>query len=89
MRVAKTDTIAGLPAPATRSLVRLFHGGTYAQEIADSLLSRNGIQNADVAFARMEEAGYLVRAEIDDDRYVWWEATTLGNALAMANFGSQ
>lgn len=87
MRVAKTDTIAGLPAPAARSLVRLFRGGTFAQEVADSLLTRNRIEDADAAFARMEEAGYLVRAELDNDRYVWWEATTLGNALAMASFG--
>jgi hypothetical protein len=87
MRVAKTDTIAGLPAPAARSLVRLFRGGTFAQEAADNMLSRNGIEDADAAFARMEEAGYLVRVEIDDDRYVWWETTTLGNALAMASFG--
>lgn len=87
MRVAKAGTIAGLPAPAARSLARLFRGGTFAQDVADSLLSRSGIENAHGAFARMEEAGYLVRAEIDDDRCVWWEATTLGNALAMASFG--
>lgn len=87
MRVAKTDTIAGLPAPAARSLARLFRGGTFAQDVADSLLSRSGIEDADATFARMEKDGYLVRAELDDDRYVWWEATTLGNALAMAGFG--
>lgn len=87
MRVAKTDTIAGLPAPVARSLVRLFRGGTFAQDIADSLLSRNGAEDADVVFARMEKAGYLVKPEIDSDMYVWWEATTLGNSLAMASFG--
>jgi len=65
----------------------LFRGGTFVQEAADNMLSRNGVEEADAAFARMEEAGYLVRAEIDDDRYVWWETTTLGNALAMASFG--
>jgi hypothetical protein len=86
MRVAKTDTIAGLPAPTARSLVRLFRGGTFVQEVADSLLSSNGVDAA-VVFARMEEAGHLVRADIDDDTYTWWETTTLGNALAMASFG--
>ncbi|WP_248761226.1 hypothetical protein [Pseudarthrobacter sp. SSS035] len=39
-----------------RSLARLFRGGTFAQEVADNLLSRNGIEDADAAFARMEVA---------------------------------
>lgn len=87
MRVAKTDTIAGLSAATARNLVRLFRGGMFVQETADSLLSRNGIENADAAFAQMEEAGYLARGDLGDDDFVWWEATTLGNALAMASFG--
>jgi hypothetical protein len=85
--VAKTDTIAC--PPAAQSLVRLFRGGTFTQDVTDSLLSRNGIENAEAAFERMEEAGYLVRAEIDDDTCVWWQATSLVNALAMASFGKQ
>jgi hypothetical protein len=88
MRIAKSDTIAGLPAPVARDLVRLYRGGTFVQELADTLLRRNGIEDTDAVFARMEEAGYLVKADTDDDPgYVWWEATTLGNALAMASFG--
>jgi hypothetical protein len=67
-----------------RSLFRLFGGGAFAQEVADALLSRNGIEDA---LARLEEVGYLIRAEIGDDRHGWWEATILGNALAMASFG--
>ncbi|WP_104062345.1 hypothetical protein [Arthrobacter sp. 4R501] len=70
-----------------RSLVRFFRGGTFAQDVADSLLTRNRIDDANAAFGRMEEAGYLVRAELDDDRYLWRDATTLRNALAMASFG--
>ena len=65
----------------------MFRGGPCVQETADSLLSKNGIEDVDAAFARMEEAGYLVQVELGDDGYVWWEATTLGNALAMASFG--
>ncbi len=87
MRVAKTDTIAGLPAATARNLIRLFRGGMFAQETADSLLSRNSVEDADAAFARMEEAGYLAKVDLGDDDLVWWEATTLGNALAMASFG--
>lgn len=87
MRVAKTDTIAGLPAATARNLVRLFRGGMFTQETADSLLSRNSVEDADAAFARMEEAGYLAKVDLGDEDLVWWEATTLGNALAMASFG--
>ena len=79
--------MAGLPAPVARSLVRLFRGGIFVQDMADTLLSRNGIDNGDATFARMEEAGYLARVDLGGDGYTWWEATTSGNALAMASFG--
>lgn len=87
MRIAKSDTIAGLPAPVARDLVRLHRGGTFVQELADTLLRRNGVEDTDAVFARMEGAGYLVKPDIDDPGYLWWEATTLGNAMAMASFG--
>ncbi|MGY4542561.1 hypothetical protein ACVWY0_002485 [Arthrobacter sp. UYNi723] len=44
------------------------------------------MEDADAAFARMEAAGYLAKVDLGDDSFVW-EATTLGNALAMAGFG--
>jgi hypothetical protein len=69
MRVAKTDTIAGLPAPTARSLVRLFRGGMFTQETADGLLSRNSIEDTDAAFSRLEEAGYLARVDLGDDGF--------------------
>jgi hypothetical protein len=47
MRVAKSDTIAGLPAPVARSLARLFRGGEFVQEVGDSLLLKNGIDDTD------------------------------------------
>ncbi|GAA5201822.1 hypothetical protein GCM10023346_47130 [Arthrobacter gyeryongensis] len=88
MRIAKSDTVAGLPAPVARDLVRLYRGGTFVQELADTLLRRNGVEDTEAVFARMEKAGYLVKADTDDDPgYLWWEATTRGNALAMASFG--
>jgi hypothetical protein len=67
MRVAKTDTIAGLPAPAARSLVRLFRGGTFAQDVADSLLSRSGIEDADAVFARGRAMRRLVSQGFRDN----------------------
>lgn len=87
MRVAKSDIIAGLPATVARNLVRLFHGGTFVQDVADSLLRKSGIEDGDATFADLEQAGYLAKVEVDDHGYVWWEATILGNALAMASFG--
>ncbi|MFE4542304.1 hypothetical protein [Arthrobacter sp. NPDC056727] len=87
MRVAKSDIIAGLPATVARSLVRLYQGGASVQETADNLLRKSGIDDGGAVFARLEAAGYLAKSDVDDDGYVWWEATILGNALAMASFG--
>lgn len=87
MRVAKTDIIAGLPAPAARGLARLFRGGEFVQEVGDSLLLKNGIDDTDAVFSDLEKAGYFEKVEVDHEGYVWWQTTTLGNALAMASFG--
>jgi hypothetical protein len=87
MRVAKTDIIAGLPAPVARSLARLFRGFEFVQEVGDSLLLKNGIDNTDAVFAALEERCYFEKVEVDREGYVWWQTTTLGNALAMASFG--
>jgi hypothetical protein len=81
--------VAGLPAPVARSLVRPFRSGIFVQDMADTLLSRNGIDNGDATFARLEEAGYLARFDLGRDGCTWWEATTSGNALAMASFGNR
>lgn len=88
MRVAKTDVIAGLPAPVARSLVRMFRGRPVVQDAADRLLHDNGLGNASDVFTALEAAGYLEQVGFDlDDGYIWWETTTTGNALAMASFG--
>jgi hypothetical protein len=86
MRVAKTDTIAGVPAPVARGLARLFRGGEFVQEVGDSLLLKNGIDDTDAVFSALEELGYFEKV-VDDEGSVWWQTTTLGNALAMASFG--
>lgn len=70
-----------------RSLVRLFQGGSFVEDVADSLLRKSGIEDGENVFARLEQAGYLAKVEVDDHGYVWWEVTMLGNALAMASFG--
>ncbi|MFJ4286923.1 hypothetical protein ACIPY0_14890 [Paenarthrobacter nicotinovorans] len=86
MRVAKTDIIAGLPAPVARSLVRLFRGRPAGRRLADRLLHDNDVDDLDAVFSAMEVAGYLERIG-ENDGHIWWEATTSGNALAMASFG--
>jgi predicted nucleotidyltransferase len=87
MRIAKSDTIGGLPAPLARSLVRKFRGGPTVQDAAQQLLKENGFESADTVFAGLEAGGYLEKFDTDSDGDVWWEATILGNALAMAGFG--
>ena len=59
MRVAKSEIIAGLPAAVARDLVRLSRGSTFAQDVADSLLRKCGIEDGEGAFAGLEQAGYL------------------------------
>lgn len=86
MRVAKTDVIAGLPAPVARSLVRLFRGRPAGRRLADKLLQDNGIAPVEAVFTAFETAGYLEKID-ENDGYIWWETTTSGNALAMASFG--
>ena len=87
MRVAKTDNIADLPATLARNLVRLYRGRAVTQDAATSLLHKNGVEDVDRVFAALEAGGYLERLDVEDPGYVWWETTTLGNALAMASFG--
>ena len=76
MRVAKTDVIAGLPAPVARSLVRLFRGRPVVQDAADRLLQDHGLGDARAVFTSLEAAGYLEQVDFDfDDDYIWWETT--------------
>ena len=87
MRVAKTDTVAGLPAPLAREVVRFFRGGPHEQRAASALLRKNGITDDDDIFSALKAHGYLERRYEGDDDYIWWETTTDGNALAMTSFG--
>ncbi|MCX2746309.1 hypothetical protein OOZ51_00595 [Arthrobacter sp. MI7-26] len=49
--------------------------------MAANLLRKDGVEDADAAFARMEKAGYLVDIEIDGHGYVRRRATILGSDL--------
>ncbi|ABM10585.1 hypothetical protein AAur_pTC10117 (plasmid) [Paenarthrobacter aurescens TC1] len=87
MRIAKSDSVAGLPAPLARSLVRLYGRTAAVPERAGGLLREHGFNDLDSVFAALEAGGYLEKAEVDSDGDVLWVTTILGNALAMASFG--
>jgi hypothetical protein len=86
MRVAKTDTIAGLPAGLARSIVRKFRGREMVSEAVADLLEGTGYEHETV-LAELEAAGYMEKVRVDTDGDVWWDSTIQGNALAMASFG--
>ncbi|MCX2748063.1 hypothetical protein OOZ51_09585 [Arthrobacter sp. MI7-26] len=86
MRVAKTDTIAGLPAELARSIVRKFRSREMVAEAVADLLEGTGFEQ-EVVLAQLETSGYMEKLRIDTDGDVWWDSTIQGNALAMASFG--
>lgn len=84
MRMAKTDTVAGLEATTVRNLMRSLRNPGTVQYIQSRI--PNGIDAASTV-AELEKLGYL-RLE-DRTAYAgedWWVTTTIGNALAMASF---
>lgn len=86
MRVAKTDTIAGLPAVLARSIVRKLRGREMVGEAVADLLEGTGCER-EAVLAELEAAGYMEKVRVDTDGDVWWDSTIQGNALAMASFG--
>ncbi len=88
MRIAKTDIIAGLPAPAARDFLHRVRLVDFDEDWALSLLeSRGAADPKSAALDRFEGDGYIERADHSPDGHRWWVTTTLGNALAMASFG--
>jgi hypothetical protein len=86
MRVAKTDTIAGLPAELARSIVRKFRGREMVADVVADLIEGTGLE-PEAVLVGLEAAGYLEKVRVDNDGDVWWDTTIQGNALAMASFG--
>ncbi|POH72477.1 hypothetical protein [Arthrobacter glacialis] len=87
MRIAKTDLIAGLPAPAARQFLRRVKNEDFEEEWALSLLDTPDIDKPSTALGLFQAQGYIERTGASDGRYLWWRTTILGNALAMASFG--
>jgi predicted nucleotidyltransferase len=82
MRLAQTDTVAGMPAAVAREIVRLFDRVRPAQ-IADRVVAK---AQRDAALDALASAGYLeLVRETARDR--WWTTTTAGSALAQVSFG--
>lgn len=86
MRIAKTDIIAGLPAPAARDFLRRVRLADSDEEWALSLLNYPGFADHMSLLDRFEGARYIERAGHSPAGHRWWRTTTLGNALAMASF---
>jgi len=86
MRVAKTDTVAGLPAELARAIVRKFRGREMVAEVVAALIEDTGFKH-EAVLAGLEAAGYMEKVRVDNDGDVWWDTTIQGNALAMASFG--
>jgi hypothetical protein len=86
MRIAKTDIIAGLPAPAAREFLRRTRYADFHEEWALSVLALHGATDLQATLIGFEGGGYIERADHSPGDPLWW-TTTLGNALAMASFG--
>jgi hypothetical protein len=87
MRVSKSDTICGVPAPAARQLMRAYFDQRPAEVACDVLgADRSAVRERLCAF---ETAGYIQRAGQDSGTGdEWWMTTIKGNALAQASFGN-
>lgn len=87
MRMVKTETVAGLPAPAARDFLRRVRLTDFDEEWALSLLETLGATDPKSTLDSFEGDRYIERADRSPDGCRWWTTTTLGNALAMASFG--
>lgn len=87
MRIAKTDIVAGLPAPAAREFLRQVKNADFDQEWALTLLATNGGDKSETILGRFEEQGYIEQTGAAHNGNAWWTTTILGNAVAMASFG--
>ncbi|WP_420363277.1 hypothetical protein AABM26_02400 [Curtobacterium aetherium] len=86
VRLLKTDTVAGLPAPVARDFVRHFAQGSSETKWGRPRLDPSYGTEAE-ALARLEVEGF-VRSERhgSDGVDTWWENTVQGNALSMVTF---
>ncbi|GAA4660054.1 hypothetical protein [Arthrobacter cryoconiti] len=87
MRIAKTDSIADLPATAARDFLRRVKNADFDEDWALTLLGASGEDHAVIVLGLLEAQGYIERTGASHEGSPWWRTTILGNALAMASFG--
>lgn len=90
MLLARTDTIAGIPATAARAVARVCAQGwhTYLEDIRRTLEQAGHDEDPQQVVTRFVKDGYLQLATgLPADYDLAWELTMKGNALAMARFG--
>jgi hypothetical protein len=87
MRVSRSDTICGVPAPTARQLMRAYFDERSTEVACDVLgADRRAARERLCAF---EAAGYIERAKQESGTGdQWWMTTIKGNALAQASFGN-
>lgn len=83
MRLLKSSLVAGVPAPAARTLMRAARMVELYTEYAEEVLARAGVDQPAQALKQLVEGGYL-DAGTDGQETV--TTTTAGNAVAMASF---
>jgi len=86
VRLAKDGTVAGIPAPVARAVLRKVRGSETTREWVQELLAREGVADAEAAVVSLVDEGYLARLDGFGDE-AWVKTTISGNAVAMASFG--
>lgn len=86
MRLAKDDTVCGIPAPAARALLRRIGIHSWYRTGAEEALAALGVSEPAQAIDDLVRGGMLVVAAEDDGEEAL-EVTTSGSAVAMASFG--
>lgn len=86
MRLSKTDSVSGIPAPIARALMRRIGGRSWYRTGVEETLADYGVADPARAAQALISDGLLEpKAEFNGEPI--FEATVRGNAVAMASFG--
>jgi hypothetical protein len=86
VRLAKDDTVCGIPAPVARTLLRRIGIHSWYRAGAEEALAKLGVPNPALAIDDLIQGGMIAVAGVDDGEEALG-VTTRGSAVAMASFG--
>jgi hypothetical protein len=86
VRLAKDDTVCGIPAPVARTLLRRIGIHSWYRAGAEEALAKLGVPHPGLAIDDLIQGGMLEVAAVDDGEEALG-VTTGGSAVAMASFG--